>query len=288
MKYFSCLILILIFVQSCVKNNTNPAWLDIASWQLEENPDLNTLEGALSQNFTDVYIIIDGEVLGFFELPIKLPVLKEGKHKILFYPAIKNNGISATKRIFPFCTAYQLQVDFQANQTIFVQPVTHYASNCQFWIEDFEDASIKILTDDAYSTGTITPQNDPAILKYGSYYGHIALTDVNSTWLGYTNPAMALPQGASEVFLEIDYMNTNSLLTGLFAFTPTNLLKHPNIQLNRQASSDLKWKKIYIDLKELVSASTGATAFSHYFNANIDFGLSKGDIYIDNIKVIHF
>lgn len=288
MKYFSFLILILLTLQSCVKNNTNPAWLDIKEWKLEENPDLNTIEGELSQNFSDVYVIIDGDVIGFFELPIKIPILKEGSHSVLFYPAIRDNGISATKRVYPFCEPYALTVNFAADQTITVNPVTRYFANCQFWIEDFEDASVKILTDDSYSTGTLTPGNTPGILKYGNYYGRINVTPTDSVWLGYTNPSIPLPQGAAEVYLEIDYMNNNSLLTGVFAFTPSTTLNHPNIQLNPQDESAMEWKKIYINLKELVSSSVGATNFSQYFQAGIDPGISNGNIYIDNIKVIHF
>lgn len=288
MKQFGFLALILFTLHSCVKNNTNPAWLDIKEWKLEENPDLNTLEGELTHNFTDVYVIIDGDVIGFFELPIKIPILSEGKHTVLLYPAIKNNGISATKRVFPFCEAYMLDVNFAADQVITVNPTTYYSDNCTFWIEDFEDASIKILTDDLLSSGTLKPENDPGILKYGNYYGHININETDSTWFGYTNPPTSLPKGGAEVYLEIDYMNTNSLLTGLLAVSSTGTKNNPNIQLNPQDASTMVWKKIYIDLKELVSSSLTADSFSHYFHAGLDPANSEGHVYIDNIKVIHF
>ena len=286
MRAIFIFVLLFHLLQSCVKNNPNPAWLDIHAWNLVENPNLSTIEGELSHNFSEVYVLIDDQVMGFFEMPIKIPILLEGTHKVTLYPAIKNNGISATKRVYPFCKAYEFNVDFQSDQVSIVDPTTSYDDNSKFWIEDFEDASIKIFTE-AISTGTLKAENDPAILSYGNFYGHIALTQADSLWFGYITPSVYLPQSGAEVYLEIDYWNSNSLLTGLFAYTPSGTLSHPNIQLNPQEASDVQWKKIYIDLKELVSNSIGANSFSAYFNAGIDPGLTNGDIYIDNIKLIH-
>ena len=41
---------------------------------------------------------------GIFEVPFKIPILKSGSVSIKVYPVVKNNGISATKKIYPFLT----------------------------------------------------------------------------------------------------------------------------------------------------------------------------------------
>ena len=85
-----------LFTNSCVKNNTDPSWIYIDTWSLQANQ--TNPEGELSHNITDAYVLIDDKVIGYFELPIKLPLLLNGSKKITLYPTIHNNGISSTKK----------------------------------------------------------------------------------------------------------------------------------------------------------------------------------------------
>lgn len=286
MKFFTKIGLIsLLFLSSCVKNNPDPSWIKIESWVLNENLDVE--EGELSHSFTDVYVTVDDKLIGIFEVPVRLPLLEEGEHKISLYPVIRNNGISATKKIYPFCEPYTVTVNLKKNEVHTITPETRYYDGTEFWIEDFENTVFKIDDNNAYSTAKLVKSSDPAILRYGNYFGHVPLTAADSMWLGKT-PEMALPKSAAEVYLEIDYITGNSLLTGVYAISPNDLIDNPNIQLNPQDESQLQWKKIYIDLKEIVSSSVTATAFSHYFWAILDEGKSSSNIYLDNIKVVHF
>lgn len=275
-----------ITLNSCIKNNPDPSWIEIEPWILKENLDIE--EGELSHNFSDVYITIDDNIIGIFELPIKLPILEEGNHKITLYPVIKKNGISATKTIYPFCEPHIIYVNLIKNQVTKITPETSYYDETDFWIEDFENSNFKIDDDNPYSMGTITKNNLINILKYGNYYGHIKVTESDSIWLGKTTPTMSLPKAGAEVYLEIDYMNNNSLLTGVYASSSVDFRDHPNIQLNPQEESNMVWKKMYIELKEIVSSSVTATDFEHYFKAILDANNTEGNIYIDNIKIVHF
>ena len=278
--------LIFLFFTSCVKNNPDPAWIEITKWDLVENPNLGT-EKELSHNFSDVYITVDDNVLGIFELPIKLPILQEGNHKITLYPVVLNNGISASKKIYPFCDTYIVNVNLVKNETVTINPVTKYSDGVDFWIEDFEDASTKII-DDVSSTSNLTRGSDPLILTYGNYYGHVHLNGADSLWKGLTNSGLDLPKSGAEVYLEIDYMNTNSVLTGVISYDANGFKDNPYIQLNPQDASTMHWKKIYIELKEIVSYSTSAFKFEHYLTTILDAGKSESDVYIDNIKIVHF
>jgi hypothetical protein len=273
------------FIVSCTKNNENPSWIHIDTWDLQSNK--TNKEGILTQNFSNAYVLIDDKIIGFFELPITIPILSDGAKKIEIYPAILNNGISATKTYYPFCEPYKANITLSRNQTITIKPTTRYYTNTQFWIEDFEDAGVKIETDSNYPE-VFSTDNNTTILKYGSSYGHIHLTKKDSAWVGYTNSKLALPKNAAEVYLEIDYLNTNSLLTGVIAYDLIGTKTNPNIQLNAQKTLPYVWKKIYIDLKEIVSSSNSAEYFEQYFKAELENGLNESDIYIDNIKLVYF
>jgi len=281
--FFSYSILCILF-SSCVKNNTDPSWLYIDTWTLQANQ--TNKEGELTHNITDAYLLIDDKVIGYFELPIKIPLLQNGSKKISLYPAIHNNGISSTKKTYPFLQPYTISTTLNKNETAKIYPTTKYYTSTKFWIENFEDAGLKLLTAPNFPP-ILTTASNPLILKYGQRYGWIHLTKKDSIWMG-TTTKLTLPQYGSEVYLEIDYMNTNKILTGVNAYGSFAFKANPNIQINAQKDSDKKWKKMYIDLKEIVSYSTNYTLFEQYLEAELEAGKDTADIYIDNIKLVYF
>lgn len=282
------LLVLLFILSSCIKNNERPSWLKIEKWSLQANGVLNGSEGQLTQNFTDAWVYIDDNLIGVFELPVKIPVLQEGAKKISIYPAIRRNGISATKGIYPFCQPHIINPTLVRGEVLNIQPATSYYSTCKFWIEDFEQAGIKFETDPTSNAALERLLHSESDL-YGQYYGHVSLTSSDSLWTGYTSGEMILPKGGAEVYLEVDYKNTNQILTGVIGFLNTgNIKDNPNIRMNQQPVGAVVWKKIYIDIKEIVSNSLTANYFKQYIQVLLDAGETSGEVYIDNIKVIHF
>ncbi len=286
MKKIAVIFLLLFTLSSCVKNNEDPSWIEISEWTLEANSAATPgIAGELTHNFSDAWVYVDGTLLGVFELPCKVPVLKSGNAKITLLPTIKDNGISATKRAYPFVESYIVDVNLVQNQSVKLTPITRYYSTTKFWKEDFGDPAIKI-SEDPNNTAHIIVDYTSPILKWGNC-GRISLSSAQSTFLAYTSDGLYLSKG-SEVYLEIDYYNTNSLTTGLLAMqTDGTTNNNINIRLNAQDGSSIKWKKIYIALKELISNTSNANQFKISLQAAIDEGLSSSDIYIDNIKIVY-
>jgi hypothetical protein len=61
-----------------------------------------------------------------------------------------------------------------------------------------------------------------------------------------------------------------------------------HINLQSQEESTVKWKKIYIDRKELIGYAPNGSNFLQSFIATLDEGKSASEIRIDNIKVVYF
>lgn len=292
---FSVVIVIMLF-SGCIKNNPDPSWIEIGVWNLQENPNSLNETGVLTSNITDAWVYMDGDVIGVFELPVKLPIIKDGSHTFIIYPAVLNNGISATKKIYPFLEPHTVTLDLIKNETYSIAPVTQYYSGVKFWIEDFEDPTFDI-ADGTSTLATIQrissdPILDPFINEGG--FGRISLDATNNFWIGSTiannngTLNMNLPKG-QEVYLEIDYHNTNRLTTGVLAIGSDGAaVDNTNIRLNPQDDGSVKWKKIYIDLREVVSASTSASYFEFSFQSFLDDGDSEGEVNIDNIKAVYF
>lgn len=300
MKSIFSLLLVSVLLMGCVKNNPDPSWIEIAAWDLQVNPDTdittNNNPGVLTSSITDAWVYMDGELVGVFELPVKLPVLSEGSHKFNIYPAIVNNGISATKKIYPFLEPFEVNVNLVKNEITSIAPNTRYYSSVQFWIEDFEDPSIEIAPGSNTLATLVRTSSSPvfdASINEGSY-GRISLDATNYYWIGSTiannngQLNMNLPRG-KEVYLEIDYHNTNEITTGVLAINNDGSVDdNTNIRLNGQNAGEVKWKKIYIDLREVVSGSTNANYFEFSFQSFLEEGKSSGEVNIDNIKAVYF
>jgi hypothetical protein len=285
LSFFLPLILALFISGSCVKNNPIPAWIEVSAWTLESNPLATEDIGELSHNFSDAWVYVDGKLLGVFELPFKVPILDWGMKEIKLLPTVRNNGISATKKPYPFVEKYTITVELVSGETVSIDPVTKYYESTKAWIENFETSAIE-LDDDPTSMTNFQVENNSSIGQWGKY-AHVQVDEIDSLWVGYTTGHIPLPRG-EEVYLEIDYMNSNSLLTGLLSISPSNVVNNPNILLTKQTEAPLKWKKIYIDLKEMVTYSSEAVYFDISFQALFDSELGAGDVYIDNIKLVHF
>lgn len=286
MKQFLYFFIAILLFSSCVKNNPDPAWLEVNEWTLVANPESFNETGELTHNFTEAWVFINDKIVGVFEVPFKIPILESGNVNIKIYPAIKNNGISATKKIYPFVEVFEVNATLEKNATLTLNPITRYVAQTKFWIEDFEDAAIKIETDPNSMT-TLTAENDPTILEYGNFYGRVNLNSSDSTWIAFSEQLPYIPRGA-EVYLELDYYNTNAVTSGLIVITPSSVTNNQNVQLNPQEPAEVKWKKIYIDMREVVSSSTSIADFRLSFQALLDTGASEGFIILDNIKVVHF
>ena len=286
MRLFFYSIILSFTFNSCVKNNPDPSWLEVNEWTLQKNPSANYDAGVLTHNFTDAWVFVDNKIIGVFEVPFKIPILKSGNVNIKIYPTVKNNGISATKKIYPFMDVFEIDTILEQNEILVLNPFTQYNQRTKFWIEDFEDAAMK-LDNDQNTPAAIISESNPLHLKYGNFYGHVNLNSTDSIWVAYTNGQLVLPKSGREVCLEVDYKNTNSIITGILAVSPSSTHSNTNVQMNKQSSDNAVWKKIYIDLKEPVSYYSDATYYTITFQALLDAGLTESDIYIDNIKVLY-
>ena len=279
--------LCLMLLSGCIKNNPNPSWLYISPWTLNANPSLSGAEGELTQNFSEAFVYVDDACVGVFELPVKIPLLKSGNVNIKVYPGIRNNGIAATKRIYPFCAVYEKTITLVQNQLSTLNPTTNYTGSTHFITEDFEGANVLLENDPNTSIANFFISNQSLQWFNGNSYAKVNLNATDSLWIAYTIFHSYLPKG-KEVFLELDYYTTNRVVTGLIAISPNGVKKNTNIQLNKSTPETVKWKKIYIDLKELIGASDASAYFDHSFEAFKEAGMDNTEIRLDNIKVIYF
>ncbi|MGB1102067.1 MAG: hypothetical protein ACPG21_00420 [Crocinitomicaceae bacterium] len=273
----------------CRQEDLTPSWLKVNTFDLVTNEET---QGWDSHGITDAWIYMDNQPIGIHEVPCVIPVLDEGEHNFTIFAGIKNNGISATRKRYPFYNTYEFTATLSKNDTLEVSPVVSYINSTSFaFIEDFENAGISFVKGPLSDTNIVFvyQADEPDIVEYGDKCGGIFLTEADSLFTVFTEEFMDLPKG-EEVYLEVDYRNDNSIAMGVLAEFPDGSIDEqvPLIQMNPQDVGSEVWKKIYIQLSENVSFNANYISYEIYFLSILDDGQSLAHIYIDNIKVVHY
>jgi len=204
---------------------------------------------------------------------------------IKIYPAVRNNGIATDKKIYPFMSVYEINSQLIKDQTLTINPITSYVYNANFWIEDFEDASIKLQEDPNTSVASLFVSSDNLTPFNGFNYGKVVLNTADSVWVASTTEQLPIPKN-KPCFLEVDYYNTNRFVQGFLALNSNGSFYQDNAGFNLQALNTIKWKKMYIELTELIGNSANGSNFIQTFKANLEEGQTETFICIDNIKIV--
>lgn len=280
--------LFLVFtLNSCVKNNPIPVYLEINDWTLQANPALNGKEGDLFHGIKHAAVYVGDQIFGYFELPCKIPVLKFGNQRVTISPAIMKNGNMSVKVVYPFTEYYYVDLNLESGQTYQINPVTRYSASTNFaFVEDFESASIKLMTDPSSTASLLQTQHTDA--GKSGYKGIINLSQSDTVWLGNSFADLVLPKGGAPVYMEIDYRNTAHVSTGIISINSQNENTiNPNVRLNQQTVGEAVWKKMYIDITEIVSYTQDSQYFELYLRTALPAELTSAQVELDNIKIIH-
>ncbi len=281
---FFCLLFVTLLLSSCEFINPDeeiPSFIKIDAINL--TTDYST-EGSASHKITDVWIYVEDDIIGAFELPAIIPILKNGKHKITIKPGIQLNGTASTRAIYPFYNSIEKEIDLiEENITDLGVLSTTYSSSTQFvWKEDFDQGGISI-ENTSKSDTTIIKISNPSQCFEG-LSGLISLNSVKRIYEGASNLAYVLPNNESAVFLELNYKTNNAFTVGLFINESSNTVQHPVVVINK---SD-EWKKIYINFTTVVSREINANDFKVFIGVSKEDDVDSPEILIDNIKLLHF
>jgi len=266
---------------------TIPTYIKIDSVYLQT---IYSEQGEASQKITDVWVYVDDQQIGVFELPALFPVLATGKHKLEIKPGIKLNGISSTRVPYPFYKPIIFEnFDFYPDSIIDIGNIkTVYFNNLTFvWMEDFESSNLSIQESSQSDTTIVRtqPADNPEawISDYSQYSGVITLTADRPVFDATSFDSYQLPQMGAPVLMEMNFKTDNYVTIGLVVHETGLYIKVPLLILNYSNN----WNKIYINLGPTVSKYIKAKDFRIFFSANKRNDKTVTHIYFDNIKLIY-
>ena len=264
-------LIILFLFFSCTKenNDTIPSYIHVENINFDENT---------THNITDVWIYINDNLQGIYELPALFPVLENGEQMVRIRAGIKSNGISSTRIPYPFYASYFHFTELLQDSIIIINPTITYSENNSFaFIEDFEGVGLDL---------SITNNSDTTIhtITNGSkHYGAGFLNDSIIDFEIATDEIKNLPKGGAPVFLELDYKSNTRFLAGVYINKPLEIERKDLVWITPKED----WNKIYINLTEIISESINSESHKIFLSMQRDFSLDTNRIYFDNLKVIY-
>lgn len=273
----------LLALAACSKGDKVPSYILVPSVTLETD---GTTQGSARSNVTDAWIYANEELIGCWELPALVPILKEGSVTIDVVPGVKRNGMFDDRVRYPFYTSWTSTVDLVRTKTTNLAPVVNYNSSADLWIEAFEDAGhLFHMADTADELIHFTASEHPELGIEGNGCRGFILDGSNPSIRFYTDEDF--PSTGGPMFLEVDYASDLTLtvgamyvLDGLAHMTP-----YVHIAPSKQVDGSLPWKKIYIDLSPVFNS--GVSQRDIYFEAALPSGQGGGRVYLDNIKLVY-
>ena len=286
-KYTIILLIVIALFSSCEIINPDediPAFISINTVDFQAKSG----EGTDSVDITDVWIYNNSEFVGAYQLPAKFPILKQGNQNIEIRFGILLNGIAATRSINPFFSYDNQSVNLVPGEVIELKPTSSYQPETQFvWNslgqEGFEEGGISI--DSVGNTSTKIFKTSQEVYE-GSFSGQIHLDNAHKTYIGQSSNKFTLPSGGKPVVMEIHCKNTsNHFAIGMFVEAADGKITIVN---HLVVNPGPNWKKLYVNFTQLVSNYPQARSFRVFFTAELESTNSSADIYLDNIKLMHF
>lgn len=259
-----------------------PAFLEIDSVSLA-----TTLpQGAPTHRIEDVWVFVDGFVVGVFTLPARIPVIPtKDTTDIRITAGVRQNGMRDVPIEYPFYDAIQLRLPIKSGETRRLTPQFQYRPDSKFdFVEGFELGNIFTSDEDGNpeTTMVITTAEAATGARSGLMLSSASRprTEVAtfSEFLGENNA-----RGA--VYLEIEYKSEAEVFVGVIVRTAVEEIKNYKLILRRNTN----WTKVYVDLTDEISNAAVVTykvVVGTEYPSNAP-GTST-NTFIDNVKLIHF
>lgn len=268
---------------ACSKGDKVPGYLDIPAITLNagSNAGGNTIRA------TDAWVYADEELIGVWELPARVPVLKSGATTITVAAGIKQNGMYDDRLRYPFYTRWEGMVDLAPTSSQSILPVVNYIPQANFWIEAFEDVGTQLNVTSNSDTTLLrfTPQSHPDIVLDGTPCGGVILDSENRYIRLYTDINFEPSNGP--IFLEMDYRNDVQFTVGVTYVQSGTPIVQPYVYVvpTRRSDGSMPWNKIYIELSSRWNLA-GIGQRNFFLEVALPSDRNSGEVYFDNIKVV--
>ncbi len=242
-------------------------------------------QGADTEAFKDVWVSANGDLLGVFTPPVKIPILSEQDEiEIFAFAGIRNNGDNQAPFQYSMTSSEVFSINRNPGETITKNLEFEYRDDIIFeMVEGFEGSNI-ILNDDRDEDLETNIERTTDVTRSGNYAAYLEVSEDHSAMEVATQFSYNTDNIIATAYIELDYLSETNMLMGIIAeaqgvVAPIDFIVMPPRE---------EWNKIYIDLTLLLRQSN-AESFRIYFRTVYD-GIDGNPqrVYLDNLKYIVF
>jgi hypothetical protein len=266
-----------------------PELIHVSEYELTTTPS----QGTAAHRVEEVWVYSATDVVGVYPLPATVAIPQGEAQSITLVPGIRANGVSATRRPYPFYEANVVDLDGDAQTELdhafgggYVD--TEALTTHVILAEDFETANRFL--ESSSSNAELIRITEPSEVFEGEACGYIRL-DSNHTQLNAATHEQFynLPDDRP-CYLEFHYKCDVPFVVGLEVIGGSQAGRLGILVLNPTCEADgtCVWNKMYLDLYPALSSMPDAGSFEIGLNANILADGSEGNIWLDNFKFVHF
>jgi len=284
LKYYYLLFSILAFGSCSITDNDQP----IPSYLIINEVDVFTTQnqGAPTHKITDVWVYADNQLLGVYEIPIKIPVLVNGETTAFqVFPGIRNNGETSRSFIYHLLEAKVFEIALAPGEEVEKSFTFTYSEDAIFdFVEGFEsDDHIFTLNLDDNDQTNIVSTDESA--KSGLKSGKISLTDTNNDIAVATIFKYQRDQNAgTDTYLEMDYKCNMPFFVGVIYVQEGKEVTQPLLVVNPKED----WNKIYVDFTQILTSPVLETYRIYFTTDVLPLSQTSGEVFFDNLKFVHF
>jgi hypothetical protein len=256
-----------------------PTYISIDSFDFQGNTNVT---GSNSHRISSVFVFLNNQSIGIFDLPATFPVIMDKPGKLMFTAGVNYNGMHSYQIQYPFYLSDTITLDpaTSPDVTQHVVPVARYYPSVKFsYMQDFENylsaPFINAGSDTSITVGTGGEALD-------GKFGLITISSTHDSSVNITRDGFAMPAN-SDLYLEMDYKSNIPITIGLQTLFNGDTKQAYIVGFNPRDT----WGKVYIDLRTFVSTYQGGT-YKLLVRAVRTAGITEGKVMIDNLKIVHF
>lgn len=279
----NCIAFVFLLCSGCTffdNFSSDPAFLIV------ENVQLNTLslQGHPSHKIEDLWVYADGQFLGVFPLPARIPILADGTVKsIRFAAGIRPNAVNTNSVEYPFYAPILQDLKLDSGKSYPLSLTFSYAQTTVFdFIEAFE--GVPFFTKQLKGSPEASMTSSTKNIFSGTRSGLIRLGP-SDTECEITSEVKFSNKNNKKgaVYLEMDYQTSIEVFIGVILENSTQELKSYKVGLKPNES----WNKVYINFTEEIS-SPFVEEYRIVIGVQKPASVTNSESYFDNIKLLHF
>jgi hypothetical protein len=240
-----------------------------------------------TDKITDIWCSANGNLVGAFEMPCSIPILAGGQTSVRCYPGVKENGIAATRTIYPFYNPFDTTMNLIRGQKINIVPKFSYVDRTKFALNESFESAIPTFKTDSGSTHFyfLDGKGDGKYANRRCLAFDVSNDSQNFVMISKSYFEKFVP--GKSIWMEVSFNTDVIIHTNLeiINLNTAQAISYDFVDLN---TTNGLWNKVYLNLTDVAATYGSNISYRILFYASYNGIGTKNHAMLDNIKVLYF